>query len=68
MNADKDRATRKLLSVGLEPPDGDHNKHGETGLFASQNLRPSAFICGSHLHGCGCAPGLELSREAPVYV
>jgi hypothetical protein len=53
MNADKDRATEKLLSVGLEQPDGDHKKHEETGLFAPQNLRPSAFICGSLLHGCG---------------
>jgi hypothetical protein len=53
MNADKDRATKKLLSVGEEPPDGDHKKHQETCLYASQNLRSSAFICGSLLHGYG---------------
>jgi hypothetical protein len=51
MNADKDRASKKLLLVGLEAPRGDHNKHQETGVFASQNLRSSAFICGSLLLG-----------------
>jgi hypothetical protein len=53
MNADKHNATKKLISVGLEPPDGDHKKHQETGVFASQNLRSSAFICGSLMHGYG---------------
>jgi hypothetical protein len=42
MNADKDRATKKLLSFGLEPPDGDHKKHQETGAFS---FAESAFIC-----------------------
>jgi hypothetical protein len=53
MNADKDRATKKLTSAGWVPLDDDYKKHEETGLFAPQNPRPSAFICGSLLHGCG---------------
>jgi hypothetical protein len=63
MDADKDRATTRLLSVGLEPPDGDHKQHQETGVSASQNLRSSAFICGSLLPASQILPWLNALPE-----
>jgi hypothetical protein len=43
-------------------------EHRETGLAAPQNLRPSAFVCGSLLHGYGLGdrPCESIKKTLPI--
>jgi len=52
-NPDKDCSKPRSSMAGSRSPDSDP-KEGEANPESSrQNLGPSAFICGSLLHGCG---------------